>query len=76
LLAEGAVSGWRFGSGSSDGVRVLVMVLQPLGPAHHHIGLLAATLAADQPLAPIEHSRFGAAPRTDLGGSGSTDSNF
>jgi hypothetical protein len=37
LLAEGAVSVWRFGSGSGDGVRMPAVALPPLGPAHYHI---------------------------------------
>src|ERR1700751_3247845 len=37
LLAEGAVSVWRFGSGSGDGVRTPLVALPPLGPGHHHI---------------------------------------
>src|ERR1700722_8747537 len=32
LLAEGAVSVWRFASGSGDGVRVPAVALPPLGP--------------------------------------------
>src|SRR6202049_3862298 len=32
LLAEGAVSVWRFGSGSGDGVRMPAVALPPLGP--------------------------------------------
>jgi hypothetical protein len=37
LLAEGAVSVWRFSSGSGDGVRLPAVALPPLGPGHHHI---------------------------------------
>jgi hypothetical protein len=37
LLAEGAVSVWRFGSGSGDGVRMPAVALPPLGTSHHHM---------------------------------------
>src|ERR1700732_155008 len=32
LRSEGAVSVWRFGSGSDDGVRMLAVALPPVGP--------------------------------------------
>jgi hypothetical protein len=70
LFAGGAVSVWRFGSGSSDGVRVLVVALPPLSPGHHHIDLPAAAAGADQPLAPIEHGLFGPIPSSHLRGIG------
>ena len=38
-----------------------------LGSGHHHIDLPAATLRTHQPLAPIEHGRFGAVPSCHLG---------
>jgi hypothetical protein len=66
------VSVWRFGSSSGDGVRVLVVVLPPAGPAHHHIDLPAAAAGADQALAPVEDGRFGAVPSGYLGGIGLT----
>ena len=47
------MSVWRFGSGSGDGVRVLVVALPPLSPAHHQIDLPAAAAGTGQPLAPI-----------------------
>src|SRR5580693_39545 len=50
LLAEGAVSLWRFGSGSGDGVCMPAVALPLLGPGHHHIGPPAAALGTDQHL--------------------------
>jgi hypothetical protein len=44
LLAEGAVSVWRFSSGSGDGVRMPAVALPPLGPGHHHVNIAAAAL--------------------------------
>jgi hypothetical protein len=44
LLAEGAVSVWRFGSGSGDGVRMPAVALPPLRPAHHEIDIPTAAL--------------------------------
>jgi hypothetical protein len=69
LLADGAVSVWRFGSGSGDGVRMPAVALPPLGSAHH-IDLPAAAAEADQPLAPIEGGCFGAVPGSHLAGIG------
>jgi hypothetical protein len=54
LLAEGAVSVWRFGSGSGDGVRVPAVALPLLGACNHHVGLAAAAAGTDEALAPIE----------------------
>ena len=42
----------------------------PLRSGHHHIDLPAAAAGTDQPLAPIEHGRFGAVPGSHLGGVG------
>jgi len=71
LLAEGAVSVLCFGSGSGDGVRMPAVALPLLGASHRHIGLAAAAARTDEPLAPIEHGRFGALPSSHLGGIGS-----
>jgi len=65
------VSVWRFGSGSGDGVRMPAVALPLLGASHRHIGLAAAAARTDEPLAPIEHGRFGALPSSHLGGIGS-----
>ena len=46
------------------------VALPPLGPAHHHIDPPAPASGTDQPLAPVEHGRFGAVPRSHLGGIG------
>jgi hypothetical protein len=70
LLAEGAVSVWRFGSGSGDGVRMPAVALPLLGASNHHVGLPAAAAGTDEPLAPIEHGRFGTIPSSHLGGIG------
>jgi hypothetical protein len=67
LLAEGAVSVWRFGSGSGDGVRMPTVALPPLGPGHHHIDLPAAAAGADEPLAPVRYCRLGTIPAGLLG---------
>jgi hypothetical protein len=42
------------------------------GPADHHIDLPAAAAGTDQPLAPIEHGRFGAVTGSHFYGIGST----
>jgi len=68
LLAEGAVSVWRFGSSSGDGVRMPAVALPPLRPGHHHIDPPAVAAGTDQPLAPIEHLCAGAITLGELGG--------
>jgi hypothetical protein len=42
----------------------------PLRSGEYHIDLPAAALRTHQPLAPIEHGRFGAVPGSHLGGIG------
>jgi hypothetical protein len=37
------------------------------GTGHDHIDFAAAAFTADQPLAPIEHGRFGAVANSHLG---------
>jgi hypothetical protein len=39
----------------------------PLGSGEYHVDLPAAALRTHQPLAPIEHGRFGAVPSDHLG---------
>jgi hypothetical protein len=40
--------------------------LSPFRSGHHHVDLPAAALGTDEPLAPIEHGRFGAIPSSHL----------
>jgi hypothetical protein len=44
--------------------------LSPLRPGYDHIDFAAAAFGADQPLAPIDHGRFGAVASSHLGGVG------
>jgi hypothetical protein len=43
------------------------LISSPLRSRHHHVDLSAAAAGTDQPLAPIEHGRFGAVPSSHLG---------
>jgi hypothetical protein len=38
-----------------------------LRPGHDHIDFAAAAFGTDEPIAPVEHGRFGAVPRSHLG---------
>jgi len=62
-LGTGKADPWPSNSAHWQGRRRL----PPLGSAYHHIDLAAAAAGTDQPLAPIEHGRFGAVPLGHLG---------
>jgi hypothetical protein len=55
LKPGSAVSVWRFGSGSGDGVHMPAVALPLPRPAHHYLHPRASALATHQPRGPIRH---------------------